>query len=369
LKSLKNEIPKHVKKVLLVYGKASIKKNGLYDHVISILNEMNVTVFEISGVEPNPKMSTVRSGIEICKKEEIQFLLAVGGGSVIDCTKAIAAGAKYNGDAWDLVTRKAKVLEALPFGTILTIAGTGSEMNSSSVISNWETREKYSWGSYFIFPEFSILDPTVTITVPRKQTMYGIVDMMSHALENYFHHKENTFLQDRMCESLLMTVLEIGPKLLDDLENYDHRETILYSGTMGLNGMLSMGIMGDWATHHIEHALSAVYDIPHGAGIAILFPNWMKHCLYENPERFQQLAARVFGVKTMGKTSVEAGLEGIEKLREFWNSLDAPSRLADYNINQIEIDLLADKVMINGELGNFKKLKRNDVIEIFHASL
>lgn len=369
VQQLKTEVPQYGRKVLLVYGGGSIKRNGLYDQVLSLLKEVGVEVFELPGVEPNPRLSTVKKGVEICRTEGIEFLLAVGGGSVIDCTKAIAAGAKYEGDTWDLMTRKAVAKEALPFGTVLTLAATGSEMNAGSVITNWETNEKYGWSSPATFPQFSILDPVNTYTVPRDQTVYGIVDMMSHVFEHYFHLTENTPLQDRMVESLLLTVMEAAPKLLENLENYEHRATILYSGTMALNGMLSMGYRGDWATHNIEHAVSAVYDIPHGGGLAILFPNWMKHNLKVKPERFKQLAVRVFGVNPEGKTDEEVGLEGIDKLREFWNSIGAPSRLADYDIDDSQIEVMADKAMVYGEFGNFTKLNKEDVMAIYRASL
>lgn len=369
IEHLQTEIPQYGNKVLLVYGGGSIKRNGLYDQVITQLNEMGAEIFELAGVEPNPRISTARKGVEICKNEGIDFILAVGGGSVIDCTKLIAAGAKYEGDAWDLVEKKALAEEALPFGTILTLAATGSEMNAGSVITNWETKEKYGWGSPVTFPKFSILDPTNTFSVPKDQTIYGIVDMMSHVFEQYFHNVENTPLQDRLCESTLQTVIEVAPKLVNDLENYDHRETILYSGTIALNGMLQMGYRGDWASHNIEHAVSAVYDIPHGGGLAILFPNWMKHTLKENPARMKQLAVRVFGVNPTGKSDEEVGLEGIEKLREFWNSIGAPNRLADYQIDDSQIELMANKAMVNGEFGNFTKLKREDVLAIYRASL
>ncbi|OHX51115.1 iron-containing alcohol dehydrogenase [Cytobacillus oceanisediminis] len=369
LSQLQTEIPQYGKKVLIVYGGGSIKRNGLYDKVKEQLHEIEAEVFELSGVEPNPRISTVRKGVEICKTEGIDFLLAVGGGSVIDCTKAIAAGAKYDGDAWDLVIKKAFAAKALPFGTVLTLAATGSEMNAGSVITNWETNEKYGWGSPVTFPKFSILDPVNTFTVPRNQTVYGIVDMMSHVLEHYFHLEENTDFQDRMCESLLITIMEAAPKLLEDLESYEHRASILYSGTMALNGILNMGYRGDWATHNIEHAVSAVYDIPHGGGLAILFPNWMKHNLNVKPERFKQLAIRVFNVDPAGKTDEETALEGIEKLREFWNSIGAPSRLADYDIDDSKIELMADKATVNGEFGNFSKLNHDDVVSIYRASL
>ncbi|MEB9339751.1 iron-containing alcohol dehydrogenase [Bacillus cereus] len=369
LEQLKTEIPQFGKKVLLVYGGGSIKRNGIYDNVISILKDINAEVFELTGVEPNPRVSTVKKGIQICKENGVEFILAVGGGSVIDCMKAIAAGSKYDGDVWDIVTKKTFANEALPFGTVLTLAATGSEMNAGSVITNWETNEKYGWGSPVTFPQFSILDPVHTTSVPKDQTIYGMVDIMSHVLEQYFHHGTNTELQDRYCEAVLKTVIETAPKLLSDLENYEHRETILYCGTMALNGILAMGVKGDWATHNIEHAVSAVHDIPHGGGLAILFPNWMKHVVEENVSRFKQFAIRVFNVETDGKTDREIALEGIQALRQFWTSIEAPVTLSDYAIGENEIDLMADKAMAYGEFGNFKKLNKDDVLSIYKASL
>lgn len=369
VEKLAEEVKQYGRNVLLVYGGGSIKRNGLYDQVVSILEKAGINVHELAGVEPNPRVATVNKGARLCKENDIDFLLAVGGGSVIDCTKAIAAGAKYDGDAWDIVTKKHIPTEALPFGTVLTLAATGSEMNSGSVITNWETNEKYGWGSPLVFPKFSILDPVNTFTVPKDHTIYGIVDMMSHVFEQYFHHTKNTPYQDRMCESLLKTVIETAPKLIEDLENYELRETILYTGTIALNGMLSMGARGDWATHNIEHAVSAVYDIPHAGGLAILFPNWMKHTLSENVGRFKQLAVRVFDIDDAGKTDREVALSGIEKLSEFWTSLGAPNRLADYGITDEKLDLIADKAMANGEFGRFKTLNKEDVLSILKASL
>ncbi|MFD1358663.1 iron-containing alcohol dehydrogenase [Fictibacillus halophilus] len=369
IKTLKDELGRYGKKVLVVYGGGSIKRNGLYDEVMSELNKMGMEVSELSGVEPNPRLSTVKKGVDLCKENNIECLLAVGGGSVIDCTKAIAAGAKYDGDVWDLITLKAQPQEALPFGTVLTLAATGSEMNSGSVITNWETQEKYGWGSPLVFPKFSILDPTYTFSVPKDQTIYGIVDMMSHVLEQYFHNAENTPLQDRFAESILLTVMETAPKLLEDLENYELRETILYNGTMALNGTLQMGLRGDWGSHNIEHAVSAVYDIPHAGGLAILFPNWMRHNVDTNVERFKQLAVRVFNVETEGKSDKEAALEGIDRLSAFWTSLGAPNALADYDIDSSKLDLIADKAMARGEFGNFSKQNKEDVLNILKMSL
>ncbi|WLR50388.1 iron-containing alcohol dehydrogenase [Bacillus tianshenii] len=369
IEKLGKEVASYGKKVLLVYGGGSIKKNGVYDSVLAELKKIDASVHELTGVEPNPRLTTVHKGVEICKAEGIEFVLAVGGGSVIDCAKAIAAGAPFEGDVWDFVTKKAKPETALPLGTVLTLAATGSEMNPNSVITNWETQEKYGWNSPLVYPKFSIMDPTYTMSVPKDHTIYGIVDMMSHTFEQYFHNTPNTPLLDRMCEGLLKTVIETAPKLLVDLESYEHRETILYSGTIALNNSLQVGIRGDWASHNIEHAVSAVYDIPHAGGLAILFPNWMMHVLDENVERFKQFAIRVFDVNPSGKSDREIALEGIEKVRIFWSYLGAPERLADYDIDDSKLEVIADKAMVNGEFGNFKKLNREDVLQILHMSL
>ncbi|KGA96641.1 NADH-dependent butanol dehydrogenase A [Alkalihalobacillus alcalophilus ATCC 27647 = CGMCC 1.3604] len=366
---LANEMKVHGAKVLLIYGGGSIKRNGLYDRVITQLQEANKQVFELAGVEPNPRLTTVQKGIEICKKEEIDFILAVGGGSVIDATKAISAGAKYDGDIWDIIIKENEAKDALPFGTILTLAATGSEMNSGSVITNWETQQKVGWGSPFVFPTFSILDPVNTVSVPEDQTIYGIVDMMSHVLEAYFHHTRNTPLQDRICESILLTVVEAAPKLLQNLEDLDLRETILYCGTMALNGITQMGLRGDWGSHNIEHAISAVYDIPHAGGLAIIFPHWLKISIDERLERHVQLATRVFGVNPEGKTDKEIALEGIEKLSAFWTSLGAPNRLADYDIDSSNIKKMAAIAGERGAFGNFKSLETKDVEKLLNAAL
>ncbi|GAB1156169.1 iron-containing alcohol dehydrogenase [Paenibacillus illinoisensis] len=369
LEALKTEVPKYGKRVLLVYGGGSIKRSGLYDQVIGLLKEIGAEVTELAGVEPNPRLSTVHKGVDICKTQDIELILAVGGGSVLDCAKAIAVGAKYDGDMWDFAQRKAVAQDALPLGTVLTMAATGSEMNSGSVITNQDTQEKLGWGSAYSFPAFSILDPVNTYTVPLDQTVYGMVDMMSHVLEHYFHLDENTPVQLGFCETILRTVMDAAPRLVEDLENYELRETILYCGTMALNGVLNMGLAGDWATHNIEHAVSAVYDIPHGGGLAILFPNWMKHNLDVNVDRFKRLAINVFEVNPEGKSDKQVAEEGIEALRKFWTSIGAPSRLADYDIDDSQIDVMADKAMLFGPFGNFKKLQREDVVSIYKASL
>jgi hypothetical protein len=372
IEHLDKEIQKYGKKVLVVYGGGSIKRFGLYQEVMDKLSGSGFTVFELAGVEPNPRISTVRKGVEICKKEGIDFILAVGGGSTIDCTKAIAVGAKADVDMWDIIMKKEKPTGSLPFGTILTLAATGSEMNANSVITNWETNEKHGWGSKFSYPEFSILDPTYTLSVPKDQTIYGIVDTMSHVFEHYFHLTENTPMQDRLCEGMLLSSIDVAPKLVNDLENIAYREVALLNSTYALNGMISVGLRGDWATHNLEHAISAVHDIPHGGGLAILFPHWMEYVLDEgnNVARFKQLATRVFAVNSEGKSDREVALEGIQALRSFWNSIGAPSKLSDYDIREDSIELIAEKaVSVRPEYGVIKKLNKEDSLRILKASL
>ncbi len=369
LAKLAEELPVYGKKVLVVYGGGSIKKNGLYDELMTILNEIDMEVYELPGVEPNPRVSTARKGAEICKKNHIDVILAVGGGSVIDCTKLIACAAKYEGDAWDFVIKKATPTDALPFGTVLTLAATGSEMNSGSVITNEETEEKYGWGSPFSFPKFSILDPTYTLSVPKDHTVYGIVDMMSHMIEQYFNEASNTPIQDEMCEGVLRALIEEAPKLVSDLKNYELRKTILLGGTLGLNGFLRLGYIGDWATHEIEHAVSAVYDIPHAGGLAILFPHWMRYNMHVNPNRFAKFAKNVFGVTDEGRTVEEVAFLGIEQLSSFWTSIGAPESLADYAIDESKITLMAEKATRNGTIGRFNPLNQKDVEAILMAAL
>lgn len=369
LKNLPNELAEYGKKVLIVYGGGSIKKNGVYDAVINQLKEADMTIFELAGVEPNPRVETARKGIAICKEQGIDLVLAIGGGSVIDCAKLIVAGAKVEQDAWDIVLKKVIPTEALPLGTVLTIAATASEMNSGSVITNLETKEKFSWGSPAVFPKFSILDPAYTFTLPANQTVNGVVDTMSHILEQYFNNATNTPITDEMSEGILRTLIDVAPKALKDPTNFEHRETLMLAGTLGLNGFLSLGSRGDWATHNIEHAVSAYYDIAHASGLAIIFPNWMKHNVSVNPARFAKLAVKVFGIDTAGKTDEQVGLEGIEALSAFWTSIGAPNKLAHFNIDATYFEKMVDHCLVYGPFGNFNKLQAEDVREILNMSL
>lgn len=362
------------KKILLVYGGGSIKQSGIYNRVVNQLKQGEFELFELAGVEANPRLSTVYKGIEMCRSAGIDFVLAIGGGSVIDASKAIAMGVPYEGDVWDFYLYRAQAKSALPLGVILTHAASGSEANGMSVITHWEQKRKQGMESIYAFPKFAILDPTLTYTVPRQYISFGIVDMMSHVFEQYFSQTTNTPLQERMCESLLRTMIENGPKALESPHCYEARSNLMLCATMaffgGLNGLISMGVQGDWATHLIEHELSAIYDIPHAAGIAILFPNWMKYVYRERMDRFVQFAVQVWQVDPTGKSDESIALEGIDKTREFFNRLGVPKRLAEVDIDEDAVEVVAKRILQSyGTVGQFKKLHEDDVKEILRMSL
>lgn len=367
LSQLENKIDQLGSKILLVYGGGSIKKSGLYDKLQTIFQKKNCEIVELAGVEPNPRLSTVHKGIEFIREHKLNWILAVGGGSVIDASKAMAVGALYDGDVWDFYERKAVAKDALPLGTILTLSATGSEMNRGSVVTNWETKQKHGAGT--TFPTFSILDPENTFTVPKNQTVYGISDTLSHTFEQYFSHTPEIPLQTGLAETIMKTVIGNAKKALDNPEDYDARANLMLSSTLALNGLLAMGVETDWATHSIEHAVSAVYDIPHGGGLAIIFPNWMKYVYKEDVSRFKRFAIEVWDVLPEGKSDEEIALAGIEAVRNFFNEIGAPSRLADYNIGDDQLKVMAKKALPFGPIGNFKKLSEEDVYEILKMSL
>ncbi|WP_027480921.1 iron-containing alcohol dehydrogenase [Deinococcus pimensis] len=374
LSALEQEVPRGAS-VLLVYGGGSVKRplaggTSLYDGVLAHLSNVGATVTELSGVEPNPRLTTVRRGVDLCREHGVDLVLAVGGGSVIDCAKAVAVAAASDRDAWDLILDRSLVTGALPLGVVLTHAATGSEMNPISVITNWETSDKRGWSSPFAYPRFSILDPTFTLSVPRDQTAYGIVDMMSHVLEDYFDFTPNTPLQDRWSEGLLRTLVEVGPRLVADLSDLDLRETVMLCGTWAFNGVLSMGREGDWACHRIEHAISAVHDIPHGGGLSIIYPHWMEYVLEAHPARFAQLATNVFGVSALHRRDADVAREGVARLRAFWNSLGAPARLSHYGIGAEALPRIADLSTLRGEtFGTVRPLGRDDALRVLERSL
>ncbi|PZD96118.1 NADH-dependent alcohol dehydrogenase [Paenibacillus sambharensis] len=356
--------------ILLVYGGGSIKKTGLYDKVKEQLASIHATVHELSGIDPNPRLSSVEKGVQICRENGVQFILAVGGGSVIDAAKGIAAGVPYEGSVWDFCTRKAQVQKALPLGAILTLSATGTEMNGNAVITNWDLKQKRGMGSIHVYPRFSILDPTLTMTVSKEQTANGIVDMMSHVFEQYFSQTKDTPLQERLCESILQTVVENGETAVREPNNYEARANLMLCGTYALNGgMISVGMQNDWASHDIEHAISAIYDIAHGAGLSIVFPNWMKYVYNARIDRFVQYAVRVWGVDPAGKTDDEIALAGIQATRDFFTRIGAPATLSDVGIGDESLDVMAADAVRFGPLGSFRKLEQQDVRSILEMSL
>jgi len=364
IKKLENKI-KNFNRILFVWGGGSIQRIGVYEKVIAALK--NKTYFELSGTKPNPRLSTVKKGIMICREKDIDFILAVGGGSVIDCSKAIAAGVYYQGDVWDLFIKKATVEKALPIGTVLTLAATASEMNASAVISNEETQQKLAITSNHLRPKFSILDPTYTMTVPRIHTAAGIVDIMSHVFEQYFDNTKGAYLQDRLAESILKTCIKYGPIVLENPNDYEARANIMWSGSLALCGLLLSGRQGDFATHKIAHVVSAIYDLTHGISLAILFPNWMQYVLKENLDKFVEYAHNIWDIRNIGDKTYIANL-GIQKTREFFCSLEIPKKFSEVNISDEKFEEIAAKVVCFGEIGNYKKLKKEDILKILKLS-
>ena len=359
---------KGYKNILFAYGSGSIRKNGLYDKVVDQLEKAGVGFWELSGIQPNPRLDSVKEGVEICRKNNVDFILAVGGGSVIDCCKAVAASVPYDGDPWDFTVRKAEIKDPLPLGTVLTLAATGTEMNGNAVISRDDTKEKRALGSDLLRPKFSILDPTLTFTVNRWQTSAGAVDIMSHIFEQYFTPDRGTYVQDAIAEAILRTCIEYGPRALDNPEDYEARANLMWSSSLALNGLTVTGKMaGDWATHQMEHELSAVNDLTHGAGLAILFPVWMEYVLDERRAfKFAQMARNVFGIT--GSDDMEAAKKGIEAVREFFASLEMPSTLAEVGIAPEHFDHMAKQACKFGPIGVFKRLGPKQVKEIFERA-
>ncbi len=271
------EIKPYGQKVLLHYGGGSIKKSGLYDSIIKILKHDNLEIFELGGVKPNPRLQLVKEGIEICKKNNIEFILAVGGGSVIDSAKAIGIGSKYDGDVWDFYLGKAEINATIPLGVILTIPAAGSESSTGSVITNEDGWYKRSAGSTLIRPKFAIMNPEITYTLPNYQTACGATDMMAHVFERYFTNEKEVDFTDELCEGTIRSIMRNAKIAIKEPNNYGARANLMWAGTIAHNGLLGTGRIDDWASHNIEHELSAIYDIAHGAGLAIIFPHWMKY--------------------------------------------------------------------------------------------
>ena len=368
VEQLKNLIDHSHNKILLHYGGGSIKKSGLYDKVYNLLKEMDIEIFELSGVEPNPKLSLVRKGIEICKENGITFILAVGGGSVIDSAKAISVGALYDGDIWECFSGKGSFHKALPIGVILTIPATGSESSPNTIITNEDGMLKRGLESDLIRPEFSILNPELTLSLPDVQTFAGITDIISHVLERYFTQTDNVDLTDHLCEATLRAVISNAYKLKDDANNGDARAEIMVSGTIAHSGILGLGRSEDWGSHRIGHEITALYGTTHGITLSIVFPAWMKYVYKENIDRFVRFAVEVFKVKTDGKTLEEIALEGIGELEHFLKSIHMPIKLSEIDISADDFELMAKKCANGGTVGRFKKLNEQDVINILELA-
>lgn len=352
-------------KILLHYGGGSIKRSGLYDKVVFSLNQAGIEFVELGGVQPNPRVELTRQGIELARKENVQLILAVGGGSVIDSSKGIAIGVPYEGDVWDLYDKEnpAKPQKALPVATILTIPAAGSETSASTVLSNMETGRKYGCSSELVRPVLSILSPDLCLTLPKNQAANGICDMMAHIMERYFSPSTHVDVTDRMCEGVLRSIMNNGKKLMEDYENYDLWAEIMWAGSIAHNGILGVGRKESWVSHGLEHELSAIYDIPHGQGLAIVFPAWIKTVWKENPTRFVQFAIRVMDVDLEYYDQEAIILEGVRRLEEFFTSIGLPTRLHQIGIDNNDFEKMSKAVE------RIKKTSFELAMEVYQTAL
>jgi len=360
----------HARKVLLHYGGGSIKKSGLYDIVTASLKDSGVAFVELGGVVPNPRLSLVHEGINLCKKENVDLILAVGGGSAIDSAKAIAMGVYYDGDIWEVFEQGKPVDQALPVATILTIPAAGSESSSDTVISNEEKELKIGYGNPHLRPLLSIVNPERFYTLPKEQLSYGVADIISHIFERYFTNTTRTDLTDGLCETTLKTVMKNALLVQKNMQDYDAWSEVGFGGTVAHNSLLGMGREQDWGCHMMEHELSAIYDVPHGAGLAVVTPAWMKYVYKDNPGMFVQFAVNVMGVESSFREPEAIALEGIDRLSEFFKKLDLPSTLQEIGIDDSKFELMAKKatgVQFGKEhpIGGLKKLYWKDIVEIY----
>ncbi len=357
------------KRVLLTYGGGSIKKIGLYDRVKELLKDFEIT--ELSGIQPNPKYNpSVLDGVRLCKENNIDVILAVGGGSVLDCSKAIAAGAKYDGDPWDLISYKVKAQAALPIVDILTLAATGSEYDCGGVISRTETNDKVGYVDPLLFPVCSFLDPRYTFTVSKKQTAAGCADAMNHIMEQYFC-EDATLLNDGFCEAGLKSLMVNAKACLENPEDYRARAEMMFACTLGCNGIYALGNSpSGWPCHGMEHALSAYYDITHGEGLAIITPRWMRHILSEKTiDRFVKYGINVFGIDA-ALPKQEIAEKAIDATYAFFESINIPMHLREVGIDDSRIDEMAHHIAVNEGLENaYVPLTEQDIKEILVASL
>lgn len=366
LPSILNEFGKNV---LVTYGGGSIKKIGLYDEAMTLLKDHGFNIYELSGIEPNPRVETVNKGGQLCREHSIDVVLAIGGGSTIDCSKAICGAAFYEGDAWDFYERKVVIEKGLPLVCILTLAATGSEMNSNAVISNMKTNDKLGLRSDYFLPKASILDPTYTFSVSKYQSAAGTADIMSHVMEHYFKKEENAPIQDAISESLLKVCIENLPIVLKDPTNYNARANLMWASTLGLNGLTGVGKNGAWSCHSMEHSLSAYYDITHGAGLAILTPMWMRYVLSdETVHKFCEFARNVWGL--CGDDSFELASVAIDKLESFFKESGLPMTLSEFDIDETYFEEMAEKATYGNKLATcFKPLTKDDVVAIYKMCL
>lgn len=355
------------KKALLVYGGGSIKRNGIYDDVVKYLNESNVSWCELSGVEPNPRITTVRKGVELCRKEDIDVIVPIGGGSTIDCAKVIAGAVTYPNDAWDIVLDPTKIVSVLPIVSVLTLSATGSEMDTFAVISNMETNDKIGTSHEDMRPKASILDPSYTCSVSAYQTAAGTADIMSHILECYFSNVEG-YLQDRMAEGLLKTCIEYGVKAVQHPDDYEARANLMWTSSWAINNFIKLGKEVAWTVHPMEHQLSAYYDITHGVGLAILTPHWMKYVLNENTvAKFKEYGVNVWGIDSE-KDPFEIAEEAIQKTRDYFLAMGIPMTLKEVGIEDEKyFDVMAEKAAADLK-GAYVELTKEDVKKIYQMA-
>ena len=356
-------------KVLLHYGGGSIKRNGVFDSVVKSLDEAEIPYVELGGVMPNPRSGLVYEGIELCKEEKVDFILAVGGGSAIDSAKAIALGVLYEGDFWDFYCGKKVPEKALPVGTVLTIAAAGSEGSSSSVITNEQSMLKWSVGTDVVRPKFSILNPAFTCTLPAYQTACGITDIMLHVCERYFTNTKDVEITDRLCEGLLKAMVEETPKVIKDLTNYQARANIMWAGMIAHNNIVGVGRAQDWASHALEHELSALYDCAHGAGLAVIAPAWMKFVYKHDVNRFAQFAVRVWGCDMNFVNPELTALEGISRFENFLKSIGMPVTFAELGAKEEDIPFMVEKLCKRNGVGAFVKIGAKEAEEIYKLAL
>lgn len=373
-KGTENKAGYYVKKyggtnVLLHYGGGSAIRSGLLDRVKRSLDEENIAYTELGGVQPNPIDTLVYKGIEICRQKKIDFILAVGGGSVIDSAKAIAMGVPYDGDFWDFYCDKSPQV-ALPVATVLTIAAAGSEGSGDSVITKAEVGLKRGAGSDLIRPKFSIMNPELTCTLPAYQTACGVTDIMAHVFERYFTNTTEVEITDRLCEAVLLTMIKETPRVIADPANYEARANIMWAGTVAHTNIVGVGREQDWNSHGIEHELSALYDCAHGAGLAVIMPAWMEFVYKHNVLRFAQAAVRVWGCQMDFEQPENTAREGIIRFRSFLKSIGMPLTFAELGAREEDIPLLVEKFGIgDGKTGGFMKLSNSDIEQIYRIAV